>query len=265
MQSPCEKYHDHVANIYDDIYRRSPYWEFYHDLSWRHLKAWIPTDLSFKVHDVGCGTGIYGLKFLKAGFHVHFSDISAKMLHQAQRKVEEAGYIDRASFQKMDMADMTSIKSDTFGFICGQGDPLSLCGDPKKALKETARILQPGGIAALSVDNRPAGYEYYLEKQDLDGLIEFNKKGVLTWLAEKKDERFPCSTFDSTGLKKLAGSARLSVVSIIGKTVLPLRKHPKILEDPKAARILMKIERKLGAIESNFGKASHLQIILRKT
>ena len=265
MRDACEKYHDHVANIYDDMYARSPYWDFYHDLSFNHLKAWLPRDLSCEIHDVGCGTGLYGLKFLKAGFKVLFTDLSGRMLHQAQRKVEAAGYADRAEFLKMDMADQSPLESERFGLVCAQGDPLSLCGNPRKALREIVRTLAPGGVAVLSVDHRTAGYEYYLEKENLEGLLEFHKKGILTWLAEKKDERFPCHTFDVAGLRSLVAGAGLEELSLIGKTVLPLRKNPGLLKDPKAFRALMKVERKLGAVESNLGRASHLQIVARKS
>jgi ubiquinone/menaquinone biosynthesis C-methylase UbiE len=211
MRDANERYHDHVANIYDDMYSRSPYWDFYREISWSHMKEYLPRDLSVKVHDVGCGTGTFGLRFLKAGFSVLFSDLSRNMLDVARRKVEEAGYLDRATFEKIDMADMSVIADNHFGFICAQGDPLSLCRDPRKAMREISRILEKGGTAALSVDNRTSGYGYFLEKGDLEGLTDFHKRGVLTWLAERKDERFPYQTFDGDALCRLAEKAKLEV------------------------------------------------------
>ncbi len=264
MRDPNEKYHDHVASIYDDMYKRSPYWSFYHALSWNHVKEHLPRDLAVEVHDVGCGTGIYGLKFLKAGFRVFFSDLSARMLDVARRKVEEAGFLERAEFMKLDMTDMGPIADGRFGFLCAQGDPLSLCSDARKAMREVARTLAPGGVAVLSVDNRVVCYEHFLEKGDLAGLIDFHKRGIITWLAKRKDERFPCRTFSPVELEALAAFARLEVVSLIGKTVLPLRKHTALLENDRAVKELLRIERKLGAVESNLGRASHLQIVVRK-
>jgi ubiquinone/menaquinone biosynthesis C-methylase UbiE len=263
MRSACEKYHDHVANIYDDIYSRSPYWDFYFDLSWRHMKSHLPQDLSVPVHDVGCGTGIFGIRLLKAGFRVCFSDLSARMLDVARRKVDEAGYLDRAEFIKLDMADMSPIPDGRFGFLCAQGDPLSLCTDAKKALQEVKRTLAPGGTAVLSVDNHATGYEYFLEKGDMKGLSAFHKTGVLQWLAEDKKERFPFQTFTPRTLRKLIRAAGLEVVSLIGKTVLPLRKHAGLLEDPRSYKSLMAIERKLGASEENLGRAAHLQVVVK--
>jgi len=265
MRGPCEKYHDHVASIYDDIYKRSPYWEFYYALSWNHMKEYLPRDLAVEVHDVGCGTGVFGLKLLKAGFRVLFSDLSTRMLEVTRRKVSDAGYQDRAEFLKLDMADMGGISDGRFGFLSAQGDPLSLCKDPRKAMSEVARTLAPGGVAVLSVDNRVSGYEHYLEKSALKGLLEFHKSGVLTWLAERKEERFPFRAFHPTEIRKMAAAARLEVVSMIGKTILPLRKHPGLLEDKRAFRELLRIEQKLSSTESNLGRASHLQVVLRKS
>lgn len=264
MRDACEKYHDHVANIYDDIYSRSPYWDFYRDLSWGHMKEYLPRHLDVEVHDAGCGTGTFGLRLLKAGFRVLFSDISARMLDVARRKVGEVGYLDRAEFLKADMTDLSALEGGRFGFFCAQGDPLSLCRDPRKAVKEMARTLAEGGTAVLSVDNRTSGYEYFLEKGDVEGLKEFHKRGELTWLAERREERFPYRTFSADDLQKLAQAARLEMVSVIGKTVLPLRKHPDILKDARACKDLMRIEKKLGRQRSNLGRAAHLQVVLKK-
>lgn len=263
MRDPCEKYHDHVANIYDDMYA-SPYWTFYHACSWEHMKPHLPKDLSVEVHDLGCGTGYYGLKLLRAGYRVCFSDLSARMLDRARRKVEAAGYADRAVFLKMDLLDQSVVADGRFGLVCAQGDPLGLCRDPRRGMREIARTLGPGGVAVLSVDNRVASYEHFLEKGDLEGLRAFHRTGVITWLAERKEERFPVKTFFPGELERLAAAAGLERISIVGKIVLPLRRHPRLLEDPRAFRALLRIERRLAADPPNLGRAAHLQAVFRK-
>ena len=65
-------------------------------------------------------------------------------------------------------------------------------------------------------------------------------------------------------LARLAQKAKLEVVSLIGKTVLPLRKHPDLLKDVKAYKALLRVEKKLARDSANLGTAAHLQIILRK-
>lgn len=263
MPDACQRYHDHVASIYDDIYT-SPYWKFYHELSWSYMKPHLPRDLSVEVHDAGCGTGRFGIKLLKAGFRVLFSDTSPKMLDVAERKVADAGYADRAEFARLDVSRMDSLANGRFGFICAQGDPVSLCGEPARALREAARTLAPGGVAVLSVDHRAAGYEHFLEKGDVKGLTRFHKDGLLTWLAEKSDERFRFHTFEPEEIETMSRRAGFEVLSIVGKCVLPARKYPELLEDRGMFNQLIKIEKKLSTRLTYLGRASHLQVTLRK-
>ena len=263
MPDACQRYHDHVASIYDDIYSSS-YWKFYHELSWSYMKPHLPRDLSAEVHDAGCGTGRFGLKLLKAGFRVLFSDTSPKMLDVAQHKVDAAGYADRAEFARIVVADMASVAEGRFGLICAQGDPISLCGDPARAFREAARTLAPGGIAVLSMDNRAAGYEHFLEKGDLKGLSRFHRDGILTWLAEKSAERFPFHTFEPDQIEEMSARAGFEVLSIVGKCVLPVRKYPAQLDDRALFNQLLKMEKKLSARPTYLGRASHLQVTLRK-
>jgi hypothetical protein len=44
------------------------------------MKAYLPRDLARETHDVGCGTGVFGLKLLKVGSRVLFSDLSTRVL-----------------------------------------------------------------------------------------------------------------------------------------------------------------------------------------
>jgi ubiquinone/menaquinone biosynthesis C-methylase UbiE len=71
------RYHDRVAGRYDAMYDR-PYWRFYRDLSWRHLARFLPEQRPAWAADLGCGTGWFGRKLLKAGFDVIFLDPSGR-------------------------------------------------------------------------------------------------------------------------------------------------------------------------------------------
>ncbi|MHC4874695.1 MAG: methyltransferase domain-containing protein, partial [Planctomycetota bacterium] len=82
-----ELYHDRVANIYDGMYAGSMYWEFYWTITWNHIKKYLPQKIPSRALDVGCGTGRWGLKLLKSGFHADFLDISEKMLNQVGHKL----------------------------------------------------------------------------------------------------------------------------------------------------------------------------------
>ena len=50
------KYHDRVAAKYDQVYDTA-YWRMYREISWRHLKPFLPVHRPARGADLGCGTG----------------------------------------------------------------------------------------------------------------------------------------------------------------------------------------------------------------
>lgn len=267
-RSATELYHDRVANIYDGMYSGSQYWDFYWTITWRHIKKFLPAKIPSRALDVGCGTGRWGLKLLKSGFHADFLDISEKMLGQVGHKLGDikTNYTPQLIHASID--DLSSIGDDTYDFIIGQGDPLCCSENPKKALQEMVRILAPEGVIVMSVDNRHAGYDYFLEQKNFDGLEKFIKNGKTVWLTDKKEERFTVSMFTAEEITKMYAQNNLDVLSLIGKTILPIRelerKDKNLLEDKKAYNRLMKIEESLNSNPSALGRAAHLEIIGRK-
>ena len=79
-----ERYHDRIAGRYDEIYEDDPYHQLCRELTFRHQKPHLPRDLSGRVLDAGCGTGVFGLRLAKSGYKVDFLDISQKMIDQAR-------------------------------------------------------------------------------------------------------------------------------------------------------------------------------------
>ena len=79
------KFHDRVASKYDSIYDDA-FWDFHDRITWNHLKPFLPTDPTAPVMDLGCGTGKWGLKLLKAGYPTTFSDLSQNMLQEVRKK-----------------------------------------------------------------------------------------------------------------------------------------------------------------------------------
>ena len=57
----------------------------------------------------------------------------------------------------------------------------------------------------------------------------------------------------------------LEVLSIIGKTALPLRRFQECLKDKTARERIIKIEEKLNSVEAMLGNAAHLEFVAQKT
>jgi ubiquinone/menaquinone biosynthesis C-methylase UbiE len=262
-RNPAITYHDRVAHRYDDIYR-GDYWEFYRAVTWECWKPFLPRDTSARMIDLGCGTGVWGLRLAKSGFNVTFLDISQKMLDVAQRKAEEMGLESRASFVRADICDLSDLDNNSFGFAVAEGDPICHAPRPNKAMKEIQRILAPGGILVASLDNKCAGIDYYLERGEIDELERFTRTGETMWLAERQEERFQVHMFSPDDARQLVEKAGLEIVALRGKTVLPIRKHADLLSDRQQFQRLLKLELKLNRNEAWLGRASHLQVVAKK-
>lgn len=265
-----ERFHDRIAARYDEIYSdKDPYWRFYRDLTWRHLKSFLPREAGARVLDLGCGTGEWGIRLLKSGFKTSFVDLSDGMVEAARRRAAQEAPRGEAKFFRADLVDLSPLRQapeeeGSYAFATAQGDPLSLCADPGRALREIARLLRPGAFLVASVDNRCAGYSYYLERADLEGLESFHRDGKTAWLTRKQEERFPTHTFFPQELRSLLQRSGFEPVHLIGKTILPVRKHPKLIEDPSLYRRLLRMEEELHAQEACLGLASHLQIAAKR-
>ncbi len=260
-----EKFHDRIAARYDDIYsEQNPYWRFYREITWRHLKPFLPRISGAKVLDLGCGSGEWGIRMLKSGFTATFVDLSHGMIETARRRAGEEIPRGNSTFLQADLVDLSALPENEYAFATAQGDPISLCSNPARALREIAKRLTPESFLIASMDNRTAAYDHYLEKEDIEGLLQFHRSGETLWLARDKEERFPVHTFDAQELRDLFAKAGFEVVHIIGKTILPVRKYPQLLEDPQSYRKLLQLEEDLHAKESYLGRASHLQIAAKK-
>jgi ubiquinone/menaquinone biosynthesis C-methylase UbiE len=260
MNTP-ERYYDRIAHRYDAMYD-SPYWDLYRRVSWEHAKPLLPRERS-RILDIGGGTGIWAVKLAKSGHDVVCADLSHRMVDVARAAVEAARVSDRVTCARSDMQDLKEFGAAEFAAVWAQGDPLSYVPDPNLSLKNVARVLRPGGLFVASVDNRYAAIDHFLEKRDVAGLEAFLRSGSDEWLADRPEERFPVHFFTPDELRKVFDRRGFDVLSIIGKTVLPFRRHEKLLEDPKEFHRLLGLELTLNREPALLGQAGHLEIAAR--
>jgi SAM-dependent methyltransferase len=259
------RYHDRVARQYDSIYD-DPYWYFHDELTWRAVKPHVPRDQSAQCLDLGCGTGKWGLKLLKTGLATTFVDNAAAMVEQARRKTEEMGEAKarKATLVVADIVDLAPLPGDTFSLTLAMGDPLSICSDALRAAREMHRVCKPGGVVIATADNKLAAIDHYVERGNLDALEEFVRSGKTHWLTAEERERFELTTFTPLSLRKLFEKAGFEVVTLIGKTILPVRQNKRLLEAPGAVERLLRMEEDLARDPATAAVAGHLQITVRK-
>lgn len=263
--SASRRYHDRVARQYDSMYE-DPFWEFHDRRTWELIKPYLPRDAHAPCADLGCGTGKWGMKLLKSGFGVTFVDHAAAMVGQAQAKVAEAGNgpAKRATFIVADIVEMPAVPSEAFDLILALGDPLSICSDPQRAVREMHRIARPGACVAATADNKLAAIDHYVERGNLEALEEFLQTGRTNWLTADERERFDLTTFTPASLRKLFERGGWEVVSLVGKTILPVRQNKQLFAAPDAMRRLLKMEDDAAKDPASAGRAGHLQIVARK-
>lgn len=104
--------------------------------------------------ELGCGTGRLALPLAEAGFEVTGVDMSPRMLDVARAKVEAAGLGDRITLLEADMRDVQLPQQYRLAFIAiNSFMHLTTTEDQMAALQTWRRLLLPGGLLVIDVDN----------------------------------------------------------------------------------------------------------------
>ncbi len=262
-RSSVQKYHDRVAGVYDHSYEDG-FWQWHDSLTWDSLKPHLPRNLSACVIDLGCGTGKWGLKLLKSGYKVTFVDISAEMLDQARAKAAEMGS-KSATFVRADIADLSEFAEGTFALAVAFGEPIGCTPQPPRTLKQIHRILKADGTLVATFDNRLAAIDYYLSIGDVGDLGRFLREGRTHWLTKDSTERFPIMTYAPNQLESVVHHAGFDVISLLGKSVLPMRHHRELLATSESRRAWAAVEKSLARDRDALSRAPHLQIACQKS
>lgn len=282
---PVELYHDRVAGLYDTIYEGDAYWEAVFQLTWRNILRYLPKDQSAFCLDVGAGTGRWGMRLARAGYRTDFLDISQKMLDQVAKKLAvlnrsfahhncmsddvarmapEAGDAG-GTLWHASVDDLSALPSERYDFIVSQGDPLNCAARPSRTMKELVRVLKPGGVMVMSVDNRLQGIYHFFKDGDMTGLEAFLRTGRTAWITDDPAEQYPMIMFTPGQIRNLCRERGLELLGLIGKTVLPLRRFKELLTDPDKRDKLLRMEESLHAEEAMLANAAHLEFAARKT
>ncbi|UCE62244.1 MAG: methyltransferase domain-containing protein [Phycisphaerales bacterium] len=261
-RSAVKKYHDRVAGRYDQTYD-DPFWKWHDALTWDYLKPFLPRDANAKVADLGCGTGKWGAKIAKSGYAVTFVDVSYPMIERTRQRIGQLGGAARADFLHADLCDLSELSANEFALAVALGDPIGYTESPARALKQIRRILRHDGVLIATFDNRLAGIDYYLSGGDPQALSHFLRDGMTRWLTKDASEQFPIATFTPGGVRGLVEGAGFEVVDLLGKTVLDMRHHRRLLASAEERRKWARIEKGLCRDVDAIGRASHVQVACR--
>ena len=273
-KSEVEEYYDRHAKSYSprgfspDDTRNSLY--FADQILWHFLKKYAPRKKSSLILDAGAGTGDWALLFAKLGYRrMVLADISSGMLDEARRKFEGLETVD-VSFVRSDISKLKEFATGTFDFVYSQYDAVSLCLRPRAAVKALARVAKDGAYVIASMDTKFARVPRLIERWKLSQAVELLKTSIAVdaW-DEWEDQEYPSRPLTWEELAEYFEEAGLQVVEVIGAEVFTSYIRKSVLDrlkaDPKARRILIKIELEHCTNRSLVNMAGHLQMVGLRT
>lgn len=258
MVTKSTKFHDKIAKEYEKSYQ-TPYWELYHEITWKHLKKFLPKSKKYPILDAGGGTGFWSRRLGKLGFNVICADTAVKMLKVGEKIIKNTPLAKKITFVASDITDMKEFKDNSFSMVIAEGDPVGYCNNPNKAIKELARVARKGAAVIVSVD----GFFWTVGNTVSSKKMKQLRKLLKTHISNFSGE-FPQYNFTSNELKELYSKNNISVKNIIGKTVLtgfvPRDKINDLLANKNFYKQILKLELQFNSEPSILDLAPHIEI-----
>jgi demethylmenaquinone methyltransferase/2-methoxy-6-polyprenyl-1,4-benzoquinol methylase len=134
---------------------------------------------------VGCGTGTTAVRCAEKGARVLGFDRSPAMLSFAREKIEKSGQKEHIELRELSVAEMDGLPAGVFDLCLGILVYSELSRDERRyGLRETLRVLRPGGRIVIADETRPGR----LCKRLLYGLLRI-PLAVLTYLLTQTTTR----------------------------------------------------------------------------
>jgi ubiquinone/menaquinone biosynthesis C-methylase UbiE len=263
---PVERWHDREAARYDARYRDIPYWRLYNELTWRTIESCLPSRPGAAVLDAGGGTGLWTVKLAERGYKVTLVDISAGMLEVAKQKVADKGLSSLVDIRKMDVCQMDELPDDRYALVIAEGDVLSYCADPDKAVAGFQRVARSGAYVLASVDNKLTTVARFVREGDLESLDTFLETGIVYeqgGVEAENESDFPIRPFAPWELRDIFERHGLVTVRVLGKPVYA-GSAANVLESPRGYERLVELETESNARPELLGLAPHIEIVARK-
>ena len=265
------EYHRREAE--EEYYREFGDDAVYDEITWENIEPFLP-DQGW-ILDAGGGAGVWSRKIVETGnCSVELLDITDQLLKTAKRRINKDMLGERVEVLQGDIRSVPH-PDMSFDFVLSEADPISICGDPEKAVSELSRVLKPNCCFVAGVDSTLyRAFEMLSQGKPLDSILNFLQSGISP--AEEK-ANFDSKSFTPIELISLLQNHDLKTVRIVGKPIgpstgmldifvkaLPAEKRRKIFESKTEKEKLKKMLNRIYKDPHIAGIGSHLQIVAVK-
>lgn len=103
------------------------------------------------------------------------------MLEIAEYKIKKQKLEKKIEVKKVDIRNMSCFPSNYFDMALAEGDPVSYCLRPEKAIKELARVVKPKSYVIISVDSKYPVISRLIAEESFNKIPKFIKTGILEY------------------------------------------------------------------------------------
>jgi len=263
----------HTREAEEEYYREVRDDDVYDRITWENIEPFLPR--RGWILDAGGGSGVWSRKMVETRkCRVALLDITGELLKTAKKRINRDGLGERVEVLQGDIRSVPH-PDNSFDFVLSEADPISICGDPDKAVSELSRVLKPSCHFVAGVDSTfYRALEMLSQGKPLNFVYDFLQIGISS--AEEEAD-FDSKSFTPTELMSLLQRHDLNMVRIVGKPIglstgmldifvksLPEERRRKIFEDMTEKEKLKKILNLIYEDPYVAGIGSHLQIVAIK-
>ena len=156
------------------------------------------------VFDAGAGSGRFSILLAKHGCRVTHFDISQPMIDKAKELAEKAGVIDRITFVKGALEDLSDYTSKSFDMVISFDAPISYTyPNQERVIGELVRIAKKRII--ISVTSRLGTLPYLANPIQKNQFIlnEHSEDPFVKWLVSNRQNAIDTFSFEKSNIEKL--------------------------------------------------------------
>lgn len=264
----------HEREVEDESKREVGEDPLYDGIAWENTEPFLPR--RGWILDAGGGAGVWSIRMAeKTACSIILLDIAPRLLKAASRRIRSLSISGRVEIVQGDIRAIPHARA-SFDFVLCEGDPITICGDPEKAVSELSRVLKTGGYLAAGLDSTIfRAYRALSKGIPLDEVIEFFRVGKSP---AEEGASFESKSFTPTEFTSLIKKYGLSVVRMYGRplgsgslymgdvfvSAIPTDKRKEIFQSQTARSKLVDFLYQVYQEPHVAAMGSHLYVVARK-